>query len=200
MAERLTIEHYAGECISKCAQVVLSARIPRKGSPPAAAGERRLQGRWVSRLEGLGVVWEVVDDASDHRLLTALARSAYGAVIGRAARRGAAPPRGALAPRHVRANRMWWCAPRPRPTRARPAAARSSSWTCPRWRGWPSSWRPGGATSTNRSSSRCAARARGRAHAPLAVWPPRFITKKGSRATACSAVRLALKGTDRGWF
>lgn len=44
MAERLTIEHYVGECTLKCAQVILAARIPRKDAPNAP-GERR-SGRW----------------------------------------------------------------------------------------------------------------------------------------------------------
>ncbi|GBF96972.1 hypothetical protein Rsub_09769 [Raphidocelis subcapitata] len=44
MAERLTIEHYVGECCLKCAQVVLAARIPRDQA--AIAPSDRRAGRW----------------------------------------------------------------------------------------------------------------------------------------------------------
>ena len=46
MAEWLTIEHYVGECTLKCAQVILSARIPRTKCATEAPEKR--SGRWVS--------------------------------------------------------------------------------------------------------------------------------------------------------
>lgn len=50
--EKLTIEHYVGECTLKCAQVILAARIPRKNNVEAT--ERR-SGRWVSCLPSSGL-------------------------------------------------------------------------------------------------------------------------------------------------
>jgi hypothetical protein len=50
MAERLTIEHYVGECVLKCAQVVLAARMPR--APGVEAPIDKRSGRWVSGARG----------------------------------------------------------------------------------------------------------------------------------------------------
>lgn len=48
MADRLTIEHYVGECFIKCAQVVLSSRIYAPVAGPPRPADRRAS-RWVSK-------------------------------------------------------------------------------------------------------------------------------------------------------
>jgi hypothetical protein len=75
MAERLTIEHYVGECTLKCAQVILAARIPRKSSAVPPVDKR--SGRWVSAWwcgVVVPVLWTKRDGRACARVHTAFVR------------------------------------------------------------------------------------------------------------------------------
>ena len=47
MAERLTVEHYVGECFLKCAQVILASRVFVPDVVDSQAQDKRIN-RWVS--------------------------------------------------------------------------------------------------------------------------------------------------------